>query len=353
MRNHRTAHRITRRISGLTAHRTARRTLAASAVGVLATAVLTLPTGTASAFTGLPVVGYQEEGDATSLIDAGAGALGSVGVDGVNITSDGTSVSVPDDGALNQLATAHADGLPAEFLVGNFSQAIGDFDESAAYNLLSSQDNIKNVVASLSDAVASQGWDGVTVDIESLRSRDTDGLTAFVTALKQALPSGKTVSLDLMNGQSAAEYSDLGYDLPALGQVVDHLVLMAYDQHTQDSGPGPVGALSWQQQGLDVLVSEVPAGKVDLGVAGYGYSWPPGGGATQVSDQGARDLVAADGATAQFDDASGEWTATLSDGTVLWWSDAQSLALRRTMAANAGIHGLAVWDLALSDPIQQ
>ena len=300
------------------------------------------------------MVGYQEEGDATSLIGPSADALGSVGVDGVNISADGTSVSAPDDDALNQLAAAHAKGLPAEFLVGNFSQVIGDFDEPAAYNLLSSQDNIDNVVASLRDAVGSQGWDGVTIDIESLQARDTDGLTAFVTALKQALPSGKTVSLDLMNGQSAQEYSELGYDLPALGQVVDHLVLMAYDQHTQGSGPGPVGALSWQQQGLDVLVSEVPAGGWTWGVAGYGYSWPTGGGgASQVSDQGARDLVAADGATAQFDDASGEWTATLSDGTVLWWSDAQSLALRRTMAANAGIHGLAVWDLALSDPIQQ
>jgi spore germination protein len=344
MRNHRTAHQATRR--------TARRTLTASAVCVLATAVLTLPTDTALAFTGLPVVGYQEDGDPTSLIDASAGALGSVGVDGVNISSDGASVPAPSDADVNQLADAHAKGLPAEFLVGNFSQTIGDFDEGAAYNLLSSQDNITNVVASLSNSVTSQGWDGVTIDIESLQARDTDGLTAFVTALKQALPAGKTVSLDLMNGQSAAEYSALGYDLPALGQVVDHLVLMAYDQHTQASDPGPVGALSWQQQGLNVLVSQVPASKVDLGVAGYGYSWPSGGAATQVSDQGARDLVAADGATAQFDDASGEWTATLSNGTVLWWSDAQSFALRRTMAANAGIHGLAVWDLALSDPIQ-
>jgi spore germination protein YaaH len=333
-------------------HRTTRRTLTASAVCVLATAALTLPTDTASAFTGLPVVGYQADADPTSLIDASAGALGSVGVDGVNITADGASVSSPSSAALDQLAAAHAKGLSAEFLAGNFSQTLGDFDEPAAYNLLSSQDNINNVVATLSNTVASQGWDGVTVDIESLQARDTNGFTAFVTALKQALPAGKTVSVDLMNGQSAAEYAALGFDLPALGQVVDHLVLMAYDQHTQASDPGPVGALSWQQQGLNVLVSKVPAGKVDLGVAGYGYSWPAAGAATQVSDQGARDLVAADGATAQFDDAAGEWTATLSDGTVLWWSDARSFALRRTMAANAGIHGLAVWDLALSDPIQ-
>jgi spore germination protein len=332
--------------------RTTRRTLTVSAVSVLAIAALSLSSDVVSAVTGLPVVGYQEEGDPTSLIDASAGALGSIGADGVNITADGTGVTQPSADAQNQLAAAHVDGLPAEFLAGNFSQSLGDFDETAAYNLLSSQTNIDSVAAALSSAVTSQGWDGVTIDMESLQARDTSGLTAFMTALRQALPPGKTISLDLMNGQSTEEYAALGYDLPTLGQIVDHLVLMAYDEHTQASDPGPVGSLPWQQRGLDVLVSQVPAAKVDLGVAGYGYCWPPTGAATQVSDQGARDLVAADGATAQFDEASGEWTATLSDGTVLWWSDARSFALRRTMAADEQIHGLAVWDLALSDQIQ-
>ncbi|MEY9838143.1 glycosyl hydrolase family 18 protein [Streptacidiphilus sp. EB103A] len=309
-------------------------------------------TGAASAATGLPVTGYQTEGDSTALIDASASALGQVGVDGVNVTADGASVTAPSAAATAQLARAHALGLPAEFLFGNFSQSLGDFDENAANLLLTNQANIDNVVASLTAAVTAQGWDGVTVDIESLQARDTAGLTNFVTALKQALPAGKTLSIDVTNGTSAADFAANGNDLAALGQAVDRLVVMSYDEHGTGSGPGPVGELSWQQQGLDVILGQVPAAKVDLGVAGYGYSWAPGGTGVQVSDQGARDLVTAAGVTAQFDTAAGEWTATLPDGTVLWWSDAQSLGLRRTLAANAGIHGLAVWDLALSDTVQ-
>jgi spore germination protein YaaH len=297
------------------------------------------------------VTGYQVEGDSPALIDASASSLGLVGVDGVNVTADGAGVTAPSADAAGQLARAHALGLPAEFLFGNFSQTLGDFDENAANLLLTDQNNTANVVASLTAAVTSQGWDGVTIDIESLQARDTAGLTNFATALKQALPAGKTVSIDVTNGVSLADFAANGTDLAALGQTVDRLVVMSYDEHGTGSGPGPVGELSWQQQGLDVILGQVAPNKVDLGVAGYGYSWAPGAPAVQVGDQGARDLVAADGTSAQFDTNAGEWTATLSDGTVLWWSDAQSLGLRRTLAANAGIHGLAVWDLGLSDTV--
>jgi spore germination protein len=334
-----------------TALKIGRALLGTTASALVVAGLVSLP-AIASAATGLPVTGYQVEGDSPSLIDASATGLGSVGVDGVNITADGKSVTSPSAAAQNQLATAHAHGLHAEFLVGNFNASINDFDENAAYNLLGSTNNINAVVASLSGAVASQGWDGVTIDMESLSARDTAGLTNFATALKQALPAGKTVSIDATNYQNLSEFAANGYDLSALGQVVDRVVLMAYDEHNPASAPGPVGELSWQSTGLDLVIGQVAASKVDLGVAGYGYDWAPGGTVTQVSDQGARNLVNANGATATYNTNAGEWTATLSDGSVLWWSDAQSLAARQSLAASKGIHGLAVWDLGLSDPIQ-
>src|SRR4051794_15790526 len=112
---------------------------------------------------------------------------------------------------------------------------------------------------------------------------------------------------------------------------------MAYDQHGPgDSGPGPIGELSWQRTGLRLVLSQVPAGKVDLGVAGYGYSWSPTGAVTQLSDQQARDQASAN---ARFDTAAGEWTATLPDGTVLWWSDARSFTQRMELAVSEGVHG--------------
>lgn len=301
-----------------------------------------------------PVYAYQAEGDATSLIAASANAIEQVGVDGVNIASDGAGVGLPDSDATSQLAAAHSLGKKAEVLIGNFSESLSDFDEPAAYRMLSSTAHIKTVVSTMKSAVNSQGWDGVDIDLEALQARDTSGLLAFIKALKAALP-GKTVSIAVTCYTTEHEFTAAGYNLTALGKAVDRLVLMAYDQHNLgDSGPGPIGALSWQKAGLGIVLGHLGGanGKVILGEAGYGYrwyqDWKSQGHIEQVSDAQARDLA---GSAATWDPTAHEWHATLSDGSVMWWADARSLADRQPLVSDNSLHGLAVWDLGLSDPI--
>jgi spore germination protein len=144
-----------------------------------------------------------------------------------------------------------------------------------------------------------------------------------------------------------------GYNVAAIGRIVNSVVLMAYDENGpwNPHTPGPIGALAWQRAGLKALLSEVPAHKVVLGVAGYGYAWRPTGD-VQVSDQQARALAARYRVTPQWRPGIGEWTARLPDGSVIWWSDARSFELRRTLASQFHLAGLAVWDLALSDRIR-
>ncbi|MFI5734875.1 glycosyl hydrolase family 18 protein [Kribbella sp. NPDC051587] len=322
----------------------------AAGVVVAAFGLVALP---AEASVSSPVLAYQEEGAATSLIAASAGAIEMVGVDGVNIASNGASVGLPDSAATGQLAAAHARGKKAEFLIGNFSESIGDFDESAAYKLLSSTAHINTVVGTLKSAVNSQGWDGVEIDLEALQARDRPGLVNFIKALKAAIP-GKPVGIAVTTFTTEQEFQDNGYDLWAIGQAVDRLVLMAYDQHGfGDSGPGSVGALAWQSTGLDIVLGEMDGhnDKVILGEAGYGYRWYQdwsSGHVDQVSDAQARSLA---GSKAVWDGAAHEWHATLSDGSIMWWADAKSLADRQSLVTDRGVHGFAVWDLGLSDPI--
>ncbi|NUR57390.1 MAG: hypothetical protein HOV87_01555 [Catenulispora sp.] len=325
--------------------------LTAATIAVVAGTTLFAHSATAAPV--LAVTGYAEEGTANSAIDASAAAMTTVGVDGININSAGTGVPAPDAGALTLLAKAHADHLRAEFLVGNYSASIGDFDPTALDKLLSSPNNINSVVATVVNAVNTQGWDGVTIDFESILGKDAQGLVAFGTALKQAMPAGKTVSIDVTAFETAAEYTANGYNLSALGGVVDRVALMAYDQHGPTwNGVGPIGGLPWQETCLRQLLTEVPAAKIDLGVAGYGYTWPRTGTGVQVGDVQARQLVTADGSTATWDSTQGEWTATLKNGTVMWWSDAKSWPLRAALAQEYAVHGMALWSLDLSDPLK-
>ncbi|WP_159440879.1 glycosyl hydrolase family 18 protein [Jatrophihabitans endophyticus] len=297
----------------------------------------------------LPVTAFQSAGDPTSLIDRSRAAITTVGVDGVVLRASGASVTAPDRGAERQRRRAHHDQLRAELLVSNYSDAVGDFAEPVAHRLLASAAHRRAVVRALVRDVTRRGWDGISVDLEALAPRDTTGLTAFVRALQRALPRRATLSISISTAASRAGYRRMGYDLRALGRAVDRVMLMAYDQHGPwEDTPGPIGALGWQRKGIAAARHTVPRAKLDLGVAGYGYAWRPHSN-DQLSVAQARTRA---GSRARFDEASGEWTARLADGSTLWWSDRRSWQLRVKLARTLGLHGLALWVLGRADPLR-
>ncbi|MBM7027113.1 glycosyl hydrolase family 18 protein, partial [Clavibacter zhangzhiyongii] len=298
---------------------------AAGAAVAFALVAASLPAHAAAPF---EVVGYAEGGSTpVSRLDASAAALTSVVVDGVDVTADGRGVGAPSAEALAVLRQAHARGERVELLVGNYDEALGDFSPGISDALLGSTANVDRVVRQLAAEVARSGWDGVTVDLESLSGAHPAGLTRFVSGLEAALGSTRSVSVCLM--ATTGDYRPLGYDLAALGRAADHVVLMAYDQHGPTwSGAGPVGGMPWVRAALAPVRKAVPAARIQLGIAGYGYTWPRTGEGRQLSDQAARDLVVAQRATPVWSVPQQEWRATLRDGTVVWWSDARSYDAR-------------------------
>ncbi|HWA65413.1 MAG TPA: glycosyl hydrolase family 18 protein [Mycobacteriales bacterium] len=325
--------------------------VASAAASLLAFASVA-PAAVASTADRPAVTAFQEVGDPNSLITRSAAAITTVGVDGVALAADGTGVHPPDAKALASMRVAHHDGLRAEFLVSNWDDRINDFSPRIARRLLTSRDNVAQVAAELAGDVRRQGWDGVSIDLESLSAGDAAGLVGLLDALRSELPGAASISVCISNSLTDSEYRNRGYDLAGIARSGARVILMAYDEHgTWEDQPGPVGALAWQRKGLAALRAEVPARQIDLGQAGYGYAWRPHRN-VQLSDAQARRLVAADRATATFDPSVGEWTAELSDGSTLWWADARSFRLRVALARAQHLHGLAVWDLGDSDPLR-
>jgi spore germination protein len=314
-------------------------------------AAIFLPAGRAVAAPQLPILGFQEGGSPSALIGRDAPGLGSVGVDGVNLTGAPGAVGAPESEDRAQLAAAHAAGLPAVLLIGNYSSKIEDFSEPLAWRTLGSPAATAALASKLASFVRSEGWDGISVDLESLRGRDRRGLSELLAGLRADLDPEAALSICVMDSSTTAGYAAAGYDLPALARSVDQVVLMAYDQHGPwEAKPGPIGAEGWVRTGLRALLAKVPAAKVDLGVAGYGYAWE-GDRRRQLSDLEARKVVLESGAHARWVPKVGEWTAALPGGGAIWWSDSRTLARREALAASLGLHGLAVWSLGSSDPI--
>jgi spore germination protein len=295
------------------------------------------------------VTGYALGSLPSSVIRREAHALATVGVAGVSIRMDGAQVRRPNANLIRLLRVAHANGLQASLLMSNWSERLGRFDTRALGRLLRSPENRHRVADRLGEIVRRGGWDGVTVDLEALRSSYADNLVAFLATLRTKLPQDASVDIDV---SATTRYRSRGYDLRGIARSVDRIALMAYDEHGPSwSGPGPIGSLPWQRRCLHAALDLVAARQIELGVAGYGYAWGPRGGGHSVFPRQARQLVSDDGADAAWHPRAGEWSATLSNGTRMWWSDARSWRLRVRLAEHRRLHGLALWRLGSADPL--
>ena len=325
--------------------------------------------GTAAAEEPFGVEGYLlVDGDSARHVAANAGLTTMIGVDGVMVAEGGASLIPEPEGSAAVVAEAHALGMHAELLIANYDLETKDFSAEIGSALLGSPENRTTVIGQLVAAVEAGGYDSVQLDLEYLGIADAAGLTAFARELDAALdaipghgpdslpdtgtltPTGEIpISIAVMAKATPADYLAAGYDFHGLLSSVDRVVLMGYDQHGPSwSEPGPVGGLPWVRESLDGLrASGLPAAKIDLGIGAYGYSWPGDGSpGTTLRVTDARAIA---GDRAVFDDEQGEWTATLDDSTVLWWSDEVSRDLRMRFAKDQGLHGVAIWQLASAE----
>jgi hypothetical protein len=115
--------------------------------------------------------------------------------------------------------------------------------------------------------------DGINIDFEGLGEANRNGLTDFMRRLyPKAKELGFIVSIDV-NRHSNNRYG-LTFDRPALVPYCDYMALMAYDQHWSTSPvAGSTATLSWTDSAIQLLLNEVPAEKVLLGIPFYTRNW--------------------------------------------------------------------------------
>ena len=105
---------------------------------------------------------------------------------------------------------------------------------------------------------------------------------------------------------------------------------------------------------LDYAVTEIPAGKIFLGIPNYGYDWPLPfvRGATRaqsISNQRAIELALEHEIAIQFDETAQApfFHYTDNGGTVheVWFEDARSMDAKLRLIAEYGFQGGGVWNL--------
>lgn len=267
---------------------------------------------------------------------------------------DGQLYSQVDDAAL-RIATAA--GIEVQPLVTNL-----DFDGDKAHAVIANPSGASIAAANLVAEARRRGYKGYQLDFENLHASDRDGFTSFSVSLGQALSAAglkytaAVIPRKLFGAGgilSVAPQASAVYDYPALSRGSRWLTLMAYDQHTTGTPPGPVAAIDWVREVLAGGSAGVDHSRLFLGVPLYYRDWTLGGDTTVGPYSEALQNAVDNGAGISWDfQAESAFVRYQRAGAehILWMDNRASLAAKVAVAIEMGFGGISTWRLGFEDP---
>ncbi len=209
----------------------------------------------------------------------------------------------------------------------------------------------QTAVQNLVNTVLQNHLDGVNIDFESIDGTDAQGLVDFVSAVHaQLAPHGILTTVAVGPRTSSqlpvGDQSD-AYDYAALGRVSDYVVLMTYDEHCPPGGAGPIAALPWVTNVVNYARTQMPASKILLGIAAYGYDWSQPGTPTVTASQ-AISQINAGGVQLGWSNTAEEPYYTSGSHDV-WFEDSYSAAPKFSLVRQDHLGGIALWYLGAED----
>lgn len=204
------------------------------------------------------------------------------------------------------------------------------------------------LVAELERFVGDNGFQGVCIDFEEVPAGSQRNLLAFAGQLHTAFSRRGWAVMQ------AVPFDDPAWNYRAFAAVNDYLMLMAYDEHWNESDPGSVAGQPWFEATLAKRMRELDSSKTIVCIGGYGYGWSAGGETEELTFQEAV-LEARDSEAAiQFDPVSRNPFFTYDDGQgkvhTVWFLDGVT-AYNQIRAAQAdNVAGVALWRIGSEDP---
>ncbi|CAN5580580.1 glycosyltransferase [soil metagenome] len=152
-------------------------------------------------------------------------------------------------------------------LVNNFDPVKGVF-LPAVGEFLSSETARANFIKRIDTFLAENpSYRGLSLDFEEIPSDAQAGYLSLIVALYNDLhPRNLRLYVNTPVG-------DDDYNLKAIADHSDGILLMNYDQHQTESEPGPIASQDWFIDNLRAVLKVVPKEKLICALGSYGYDW--------------------------------------------------------------------------------
>lgn len=141
------------------------------------------------------------------------------------------------------------------------------FRGDVVHRILSDSIKRRQVINDILLQLQQHDFAGINIDFEELKENSDQPLILFQKELYEKLHAN-----NLLVSQDVAPFND-DYNYKLLSQYNDYLILMAYDQYQDEGSAGPISSQKWIEAAVGKMANEVPAEKIILAMAAYGYDW--------------------------------------------------------------------------------
>jgi len=253
---------------------------------------------------------------------------------------------------------------------------IASFDAEVMFQISADEEKQDKVIKIIIDGIKEKGFDGVDIDFEYFEQYNHEGFgknfNNFIARLRKELDQLDPDLILSVDIYPKAIIEDEPYELKEMNQIIDQLIIMAYDfTQSGSDNSGPVSPIRTDHK-LDqeirdnysiIQTLEAAKGKIDkekliLGIPLYGYKWRtydekhrsatyPGIG-DMAPYGGMKELIEEKDLTINWDPlAQSPWVVYKDNWgySQIYFENLESLKIKFNLAKKKKLGGIAFWAL--------
>lgn len=247
----------------------------------------------------------------------------------------------------NYVDRAHDAGVQVWGVWDDFNYALETGERISLTELLSSTSQRQRLAQSMVDTARGLGLDGINIDFEKVSA---DSGEHYVQFLRELSVLCREAELSLSVDNHVPFDFNSYYRLDVQGRIADYVIMMGYDEHWHGGGEvGSVASIGYVSNGLDRMLSQVPAEKVVNALPFYMLLWKTEG--ARVTDQvvtmnNVQDFLSRLSTVPVWNEEACqkylEWKSA-GESYQMWIEDEESIKVKLNVMADKNIGGVAVW----------
>ncbi|MGM0409873.1 MAG: glycosyl hydrolase family 18 protein [Bacillota bacterium] len=210
----------------------------------------------------------------------------------------------------------------------------------------------KKAVNNIVKLVNDYNYSGVNIDFEFIPEWTRQGYTEFIKLLSKNLNEDKLLTISVFPKIDVPASLQGAFDYAKLANYADRIVIMSYDHHWSTSEAGPIAPVNWVEKNIQYALEYIPAEKILLGIANYGYDWAENGKTRDLTEKEAVKTAEKYNSEIKWNNRYQTPYFNYNDQNgvkhEVWFENSQSNSYKFNLVKKYDLKGIAIWKLGNS-----